>query len=123
MSDDESTQDTPQKTFGAKDGGHSLVERIFGALASKRRRYILYCLQDQENIQIGALATQLTAWEQGVPRNGVPPNTWQDVHANLVHTHLPKLADFGLIEYDQRSGAIRYTDAPTAFEEVLALAA
>jgi DNA-binding transcriptional ArsR family regulator len=26
----------------------------------------------------------------------------------LRHTHLPKLADNGLVEYDRRSGAVRY---------------
>ena len=123
MSDDGSTKNTAQKTPSANDGGHSLVERIFGALASKRRRYVLYCLQDQEHMEVEALATQITAWEQGVRRNDVPPDTRQDVQVNLVHSHLPKLADYELIEYDERSGAIRYTDAPAAFEEVLGLAA
>lgn len=26
----------------------------------------------------------------------------------LVHSHLPKLAEYGVIEYDPRSGTVRY---------------
>lgn len=36
----------------------------------------------------------------------------------LRHTHLPKLADHGLLEYDRRSGAVRY-DADERVETLL----
>lgn len=123
MSDDECTPEHQEKTSAAGTGGRALVERIFGALAHKRRRYVLYCLQDQEHMQVDDLATQLTAWEQGVPSDAVSRAARDDVQASLVHTHLPKLADYNLIAYDRRSGAVRSTNAPTLITEVLALTA
>lgn len=52
----------------------------------------------------------------------MPVDYQEDVHASLAHSHLPKLADEGLIEYDSRSGDIRCTDGPLFLEEALILA-
>lgn len=111
---------TPEPTASG-DGGHSLTERIFGALANKRRRYILYSLQDHGHMDVETLATQIAVWEEDLSIEDVPEDIYESVLSNLLHSHLPKLADYGFIEYDPRSGAIRYTDVPSLLEEALSL--
>nr|WP_227380784.1 hypothetical protein [Haladaptatus halobius] len=46
----------------------------------------------------------------------------QQARTTLIHTHLPKLADHGIIEYDQRSATVRYRDGRQV-EAVLEVAA
>lgn len=113
---------TPEPTASG-DGGHSLTERIFGTLANNRRRYILYSLQDNKHMDVETLATQIAAWEENLPIEDVPEDVYESVLTNLLHSHLPKLADYGFIDYDARSGAIRYTNVPSLLEEALSLIA
>jgi hypothetical protein len=48
--------------------------------------------------------------------------TLKQARTDLVHTHFPKLADFGVIEYDSRSETVRYQDG-SFLEAVLEVAA
>ena len=121
MTDEEFTPEPPPEPTATSDGGHSLTERIFGALANKRRRYVLYYLQDHNHMDVETLAHQIAAWEEDLPIEDVPEDVYESVLTNLLHSHLPKLADYGLIEYDARSGTIRYTDVPPLLEEALSL--
>jgi DNA-binding transcriptional ArsR family regulator len=105
------------------DGGESLLNRVFGALAHQRRRYALYYLRDNERVQTDELACQIAAWERDVPTDEVPAEVSDRVHAELVHSHLPKLEDYSLVEYDQRSGDVGYTYPPSVLDDVLKLAA
>ncbi len=43
-------------------------------------------------------------------------STREEVRIDLRHTHLPRLADAGAVDYDRRHGTIRFTDSP-ALEE------
>jgi hypothetical protein len=53
----------------------------------------------------------------------VPAEASEQVHAELVHSHLPKLEDYGLVEYDPRTGDVGYTYPPSILDDVLKLAA
>ena len=123
MTDDEFTLEPPPEPIASGDGGHSFTERIFGALASKRRRYVLYCLQDHDQMTVETLAHQIAAWEEDSPIEDVPEDVFEQVLTSLMHSQLPKLEDYGLIEYDERSGAVRYTEASSLLEDALSLAA
>ena len=50
-------------------------------------------------------------------KNG-PPQDREELAIRLQHSHLPKLADHGIVDYDHRSGAIRY-DPDQQVEAVL----
>ena len=105
------------------DGGESLLSRVFGALAHQRRRYVLYYLRENEQVGTDELADQVAAWERSVPVDEVSADAAERVHVELVHTHLPKLEDYGLVDYDQRNGDVRYTYPPSVLDDVLKLAA
>ena len=123
MSDDSSS---PQPVHGTQvrgDGGSSLLSRVFGALAHQRRRYILYYLRDHEQTDIDDLARHIVGWEQDSPIAEVSATDVEQVKPDLVHSHLPKLAEYGLIEYDPRSDTICYTIQPEFLEEAIKLAA
>ena len=123
MSDDGTVSSCPEESPAFSDGGESLPSRVFGALIHPRRRYVLYYLRDCDQAQTDDLAIQITAWERDIDIEDAPTKASERVHAELVQSHLPKLEDYGFVEYDRRSSAVRYTYPPTLLDDVIELAA
>lgn len=105
------------------DGGHQQFDRIFTALSSLRRRYVLYYLERKEPAAIVDVARHVAAWETDTPPPAVDEDSQavQEVVISLYHEHFPKLADLHLVEYDRRSGDVRFRDCPELLLEVIAL--
>lgn len=122
MSDDECDPEVQQEAFSVSDGGTPLLDRILAALAHQRRRFILYYLRDHSQAQTDDLAVQIHAWEHDIAITDVTPTAADQVKLTLVQSHLPKLDDYGFIDYDQRSSAVCYTHPPPLLEEALELA-
>lgn len=123
MSDDDIVSRLSKENSAVSDGGESLPSRVFGALIHPRRRYVLYYLRDRDQAQTDDLAAQITAWERDIRIEDAPAEASERVHAELVQSHLPKLHDYGFVEYDRRSSAVRYTYPPTLLDDVIDLAA
>ncbi len=81
------------------------MDRIFDTLCKRRRRMILLLMKK------GTLETQGDVMVQS--EDGI-----DDDEIAVVHTHLPKLADAGYIEWDQETGEL---SKGTQFEEIEAL--
>lgn len=74
----------------------------FELLADERRRAILTLLKDQQELTVREVAEELT--ETPLTDQELP-----NVTAELVHRHVPKLADAGVVEVDSTGDSIRYT--------------
>lgn len=99
---------------------HSL-DTVFESLANERRRYVLYHLRSTlDNV---ATFTELRdAVASRESETGLPSQETVDrVAISLKHSHLPKLDDAGLIDYDVRTETIRYREE-TATKEFIHLA-
>lgn len=116
---DERDESERLPTRHAPDGGFSDVDTLLDALSHARRRYVLYYLQDEETSTLNEVARRLTAWETGVPVETVTDEDAEAVRAALYHKHLPILAEAMLVEYDDRSEALRYREPPRVLELLL----
>jgi hypothetical protein len=84
---------------------------IFQVLQNERRRYVLqYLRRNGGPVELGDLATQVAAWEYEVPMPDISKAQRKRVYTTLQQTHLPKMAEVGIVEYDSEAGTIGRTE-------------
>ncbi|WP_458188850.1 DUF7344 domain-containing protein [Haladaptatus sp. NG-WS-4] len=95
---------------------------VFQVLSNQRRRYTLYYLRRHESpIEIGELATQIAAWENGVTAEEVTSKQRKRVYNTLQQAHLPKLDETDFIEYEPSHGNITLTERAEILDVYLKL--
>ncbi len=87
-------------------------DQIFHLLQNERRRAVLrYLAQtNEDSVRMRDVAEQVAAWENDTTVQQLHSDERQRVYIALYQTHLPKLDDEGVIEYNQSRGIV----APTA---------
>jgi hypothetical protein len=84
------------------------ISQLYKLLVDHQRRVLLQCLRNTEaSLSVSGLVTELTQGDDREP-------TERDVEAEIAvhHIHLPKLADAGVIEYDQSAQQAAYIAPP-----------
>lgn len=85
---------------------HLETNDMFKALTHERRRYLLYTLFEDDVWSLEDLARKLAAWENDVPEDAIDQAEIDGVYASLYHAHVPKLVEFGILEFDRRDERI-----------------
>lgn len=105
----------------AESDGQS-IDVILDLLGSQRRRDVLACLTDTNDpIALADLAADVGARESERALSEIPDGELQTISTSLYHTHLPKLADAGVIEYDD-SDLIRAAEPSDRIDRIRSLA-
>ncbi len=94
----------PERT---EQSDRELQQTLFEVLSNQRRRFAVYAMSGTQEVSLGSLAEQIAAWENEQPVDAVSSAERKRVYTALQQSHLPKLAEAGLIEYDDRAGVIR----------------
>lgn len=107
------TASTKQLLGGTeKEKTTALRNRTFETLSNPRRRQALRYLRTHEDdgpVIIRDLAEQIAAWENDIPIVEVTYKQRKRVYTSLYQSHLPKLHDYGFIDYDSDRGKIELT--------------
>ena len=86
--------------------------QVFDVLANRRRRFALHALrQGEDTVDIGTLAEQIAAWENQTDPAAVTSTERKRVYTALQQSHLPRMHDAGMVEFDKRAGTVNVTDA------------
>jgi len=86
-------------------------DEVFEVLKSPRRRYALYYLrQEGGETELSELTEQVAAWENETTPAGLSTEQRKRVYISLYQTHLPKLDEAGVVEYDSDEGIVRLSD-------------
>lgn len=103
FSDVEPYLNTPNEPFsGALDR-----DELFTALKSRRRRYVLQMLLDEgSNVNLSDLAERVAALEHDKDISSLKSDERKRVYIALYQTHLPKLEQLGLVNYNQNRGVV-----------------
>ncbi|MFD1563454.1 hypothetical protein ACFR99_07825 [Haloarchaeobius amylolyticus] len=111
--------DDTNATSSGGNGGISDPDEWLQLLSDRRRRYLLYCLRDDDVRKQGTLARRVAARLAHTSPEEVPERRSETVEASLVHVDIPMLADAGVVSYDRRTGTIRFDDLPDGLEHLL----
>lgn len=88
-------------------------ESTFESLQNPRRRWTLRYLSERDSpVPVSELADQITAWEGRANVADIRPEARKSVYNSLTQTHLPHLANRGIVEYDPSAGTVEL--APNA---------
>lgn len=104
---------------GSESG--SRLDDLFAVFANYRRRYVLHYLREEGRASIGGIARQLAAWERASRSEMVSGELIDRIELELFHTHLPRLREVNLVEYDQRTSVVVYRDPPEIVRALLDL--
>lgn len=102
-------------TVNESGTGPSLsLDTILELLANRRRRFALYTFADAPDgvVTLEALVEDVATLEASIARTALTRDRYLEAASELHHWHLAMLSDLGLLEYDERSGAIRYRGHP-----------
>ncbi|WP_255166999.1 DUF7344 domain-containing protein [Natrononativus amylolyticus] len=93
---------------------------IFHILQTRRRRDALRYLQGtDEPVRMRDLAEQVAAWENETTVEQLSSDERQRVYISLYQSHLPKLDEEGIINYNQSRGIVERTPAADQFDPYL----
>jgi len=91
-------------------------DELFDVLANQRRRFAVHLLKrEEESMEIGEMAEQIAAWENGTDTREITGNERKRVYTALQQSHLPKMDRAGVIEFNKNRGVVAPT---TALEDV-----
>lgn len=111
------------KTETSEIDSHSIDEEIpttaiFDLLSDRRRRYALHYLSEQVGaVELSDLAEQVALCE-GDPST----DRFERVCTGLFHSHLPRMEDAGVVQYDPTRETVELTGAADQLAPYLKLA-
>jgi hypothetical protein len=84
------------------------LDRCLQLVADQHRRQIIHHLRHEAKgtTTLDDLVERISS-RASDSKNG-PQQDREEIAIQLQHTHLPKLADHGVVEFDLRTGAVRY---------------
>ena len=87
-------------------------DQLFGMLANRRRRWVLHALKgrDEETVSFGTIVETVSAWEYETDPAELSWKQRKRVYTALRQSHLPKLDETGIINYDQNRGTVELTE-------------
>lgn len=89
----------------------SSLDTVFDLLSNPRRRFVLHYLKEHdEPVELNDLAAEIAAKENDVPTDELTSQQRKRAYVSLYQTHVPKLEEVGVIEYDSDTGEIALTE-------------
>lgn len=94
------------------------LDAVFDLLVNPHRRYVLYSLAEADDelvLKLENIADQAVAWERewDTSESSETTDRQKQIHIDLHHNHLSRLADTGVIDYDGYIETIRNSDTPS----------
>ena len=95
-------------------------DKIFHILQTQRRRHALRYLKEHDTpVEMRDLAEQVAAWENDTTVQALASNERQRVYIALYQSHLPKLDEEGIIEYNKSRGIVERGQLADEFDPYL----
>ncbi|MFD1598996.1 DUF7344 domain-containing protein [Halobellus rarus] len=102
-----------QQVDGGGEPATELSEdELFDVLSNRRRRFAVHLLKhEEETMEIGDMAEQIAAWENGIDTAEITGDERKRVYTALQQSHLPMMDRAGVVEFNKSRGVIEPTPA------------
>jgi len=95
-------------------------DTVFDVLSSARRRETIAILREEDTpIELTTLAEIVAARENDTSVEELSSQDRKRVYVSLYQTHLPKLSEAGLVDYDRDAGRVQLTSNVTELDTYL----
>lgn len=85
-------------------------DELFEILSSDRRRCLIYFLVRADGeADLRTLARNIAAWEMDTNEENISDQEQKRVYISLYQSHVPKLEEYGIVEYDADSMTLTAT--------------
>lgn len=123
--DDQQNRNTPSSTGAAEARGRTQLSRdvLFDLLRNRRRRLVMRYLATHEDADIGELAEHIAAVENGTDPEALSSSERKRVYVSLYQSHLPKLAEAEVVDYDKERGTVSRRPAADLLDQYVEPAA
>ncbi|QAU12848.1 hypothetical protein EKH57_08980 [Halorubrum sp. BOL3-1] len=100
---------------GAEPAADISEDDLFDVLANQRRRFAVHLLKREadDTLEIGEMAEQIAAWENETDTAEITSSERKRVYTALQQSHLPKMDDAGVVEFNKARGVVEPTAALT----------
>lgn len=85
-------------------------DRLLDILSNRRRRYILYILQNQGAMEVPKLTEEVASIEQNKKVEDLSASEYKRMYVILLEFYLPELDEAGLIDFDDERKFVEATD-------------
>lgn len=86
------------------------VDETLNVLGNERRRHVIRCFEQHGNsISLPDLADEVAVREFDARIKEIPADEVKRIYVSLYHSHIPKLADVGLVTYCQEQDLVNVT--------------
>lgn len=89
------------------------TDTTFGLLSNGRRRRLLEEVNRAEQVGLREVARRIAASERDVPRSEVDDPACKSVYVSLYQTHVPRLEEHDVVEYDGGTRTVSLVRSPT----------
>jgi len=86
-------------------------EEVFDVLSHRRRRFALHYLVQRGETDLGELAEYVAAWENDKSVAELTTSERKHAYSALQQTHLPRMDDVGVVEFNKNRGTIEPSEA------------
>lgn len=101
-----------------RDGPSTNV--VFDVLGHPHRHALLECLRKHDSsLPLADAAEQVAEKLDGRPIPEIPAEEVKKIYLRLYHSHVPKLGDEGVVEYEQELDMVALTDRGEKLADVV----
>lgn len=95
-------------------------DEAYDLLSNARRRFVISYLRSQDGpVALNELSRRLAAQENDTPVDELTDQQIKRIYVSLYQTHLPKLEEAELIEYDRDRSVLELREAADRLDEYL----
>lgn len=89
------------------------ADTVFGLLSNERRRYVLTLLGlEGRPLSLKMIATEIATRNTSESSKRVPEELYRSIYVSLYQNHVPRLADAGVVEYDDDERVVELRHTP-----------